>query len=200
MTDPHSHMLGWRRLLAAGLIVAALAGRASPAEAQGAMSCTPGAAVSATPAQTEGPYYKAGTPERTALLEPGMPGTPLTITGYVVSTDCQPIAGAWLDFWQADANGQYDNRGYILRGHQYTDADGRFELQTVVPGEYPSRTGHIHVKVQAPGARVVTTQLYFPGMSRNATDSIFNAALLLPIEGTPEGGQAATFTFVIPTA
>lgn len=130
---------------------------------------------------------------------PGMTGTPLTITGYVMTPDCQPVAGAWLDFWQADGSGSYDNRGYTLRGHQYTDADGRFVLQTVVPGEYPGRTGHIHVKVQAPGARTLTTQLYFPGMARNATDGIFNAALLLPIEDTADG-QVATFTFVVPTA
>src|SRR5215210_7521587 len=115
-----------------------------------AAACTPG---TMTPSQTEGPYYKAGAPERTSLLEPGMAGTPLTITGYVMTPDCQPVASAWLDFWQADGNGAYDNRGYTLRGHQYTDADGRFVLQTVVPGEYPGRTGHIHVKVQAPGAR-----------------------------------------------
>jgi len=161
-----------------------------------AAACTPGAM---TPSQTEGPYYKSGTPERTSLLESGMAGTPITITGYVMSPDCQPVAGAWLDFWQADGNGAYDNRGYTLRGHQYTDADGRFVLQTVVPGEYPGRTGHIHVKVQAPGARTLTTQLYFPDMARNARDSIFNSALLLTVEDTADG-QAATFTFVVPTA
>jgi len=163
------------------------------AQEQAGPACTLGAV---TPAQTEGPYYKAGTPERTSLIEPDMAGTPLTITGYVLTSDCQPVAGAWLDFWQANASGQYDNRGYVLRGHQYTDDTGRFELQTVVPGEYPGRTEHIHVKVQAPSGRVLTTQLYFPGVVRNASDSIFDAALLLPIEDAAEG-KAATFNFVL---
>ncbi|MER3420324.1 MAG: hypothetical protein C4290_07295 [Chloroflexota bacterium] len=83
-----------------------------------------------TPAQTEGPYYKAGSPGRTTLWEPGMGGTRLLITGSVVDTDCRPIAGAWLDFWQADDAGRYDNDGYTLRGHQYTDEHGRFTLET----------------------------------------------------------------------
>ena len=60
-----------------------------------------------------------------------MGGTRLLITGSVVNTDCRPIAGAWLDFWQgADDAGRYDNDGYTLRGHQYTDEHGRFTLET----------------------------------------------------------------------
>lgn len=51
-----------------------------------------------TPSETEGPFYKPGSPERTSLLEPGMPGTKITVTGYVLSTRCRPIGGAWLRF------------------------------------------------------------------------------------------------------
>ncbi|MGH2560891.1 MAG: dioxygenase, partial [Thermomicrobiales bacterium] len=90
--------------------------------------------------QTEGPFYSPDTPERTSLLEPDMPGTRLLVTGYVYSTDCTPISGALLDFWQADDGGVYDNEGFRLRGHQFTDDDGRFELETIVPGLYPGRT------------------------------------------------------------
>jgi len=64
-----------------------------------------------TPSVTEGPFYKAGSPQRTSLLEPGMPGTKLVITGQVFTRDCRPVPGAWLDFWQADAHGAYDNAG-----------------------------------------------------------------------------------------
>ncbi len=93
-----------------------------------------------TPSQTEGPFYKSGSPERTSLREAGLAGTPLTVTGYVFSTICQPIAHAWLDFWHADSNGNYDNAGFRLRGHQFTDTQGRYSLETIVPGEYPGRT------------------------------------------------------------
>lgn len=149
-----------------------------------------------TPAQTEGPYYTPDTPERTSLIEPGMTGTKLILTGYVLDANCQPIANAWLDFWQADAAGAYDNAGYVMRGHQFTDADGRYQLETMLPGLYPGRTRHIHVKVQAPGGPVLTSQIYFPGEAANASDQIFDPALIAEVETTADGLRGA-FNFVI---
>ena len=156
-----------------------------------------------TPAQTEGPYYTPNTPKRTSLIEPGMTGVrvlaPLgrrLVTGYVLTPDCQPIAHAWLDFWQADDKGQYDNAGYRLRGHQFTDAQGRYTLETIFPGEYPGRTQHIHVKIQAPNGPILTTQIYFPNEPGNARDSIFDPALLADMHDT-DTGKVATINFVI---
>jgi protocatechuate 3,4-dioxygenase beta subunit len=150
----------------------------------------------ATPAQTEGPYFKAGSPERSSLLDAGVPGTRLHLTGKVLNRSCTRVGNAKLDFWQADASGAYDNSGYRFRGHEFSDAQGNFSLDTVVPGEYPGRTRHIHVKVQAPGGPVLTTQLYFPGESRNQQDSIFDQSLLLSVADAANG-KAATFTFVL---
>ncbi len=150
----------------------------------------------ATLSQTEGPFYKPNSPERTSLRESGISGTPLTVTGYVLSTTCQPIAHALLDFWQADSNGNYDNTGFRLRGHQYTDNQGRYSLDTIVPGEYTGRTRHIHVKVEAPGRPVLTTQLYFPGEAHNDSDGIFSPELLMHVQQTTNG-QLATFNFFI---
>ena len=150
----------------------------------------------ATPSQTEGPFYKPNSPQRTSLREPGISGTPLTITGFVLSTTCQPIAHALLDFWQADSNGNYDNTGFRLRGHLYTDNQGRFSLETIVPGEYPGRTRHIHVKVQASHGPVLTTQLYFPGEARNDSDGIFSPGLLMHVQQAHDG-ELATFNFII---
>jgi protocatechuate 3,4-dioxygenase beta subunit len=157
-------------------------------------ACTSPAVL--TPAQTEGPYYTPNTPERTSLLEPGMGGTKVIVTGYVLTTDCQPIANAWLDFWQADDQGVYDNAGYRLRGHLFTAEDGRYTLETIVPGEYPGRTPHIHVKVQAPNGSILTSQIYFPGVAANDRDSIFDPALLAEMQDTIDGKQA-TFNFVV---
>ena len=150
-----------------------------------------------TPAQTEGPYFTPNSPERTSLLEPGMPGRPLTITGYVLTTQCQPDAGALIDFWQCDDAGAYDNVGYRLRGHQFTDENGAYTLETIVPGLYPGRTRHLHVKVQAPGGRVLTTQQYFPNEPRNARDGIYRPELEMTVTDNPDGSQAATFTYVL---
>jgi protocatechuate 3,4-dioxygenase beta subunit len=152
-----------------------------------------------TPAQTEGPYFKRSSPERASLLEPGMSGTRLVLTGRVLATDCRPVARALLDFWQADARGQYDNTGFRLRGHQFTDDSGAYRLETVVPGLYPGRTRHIHVKVQAPNQPVLTSQLYFPGEPRNASDGIYDARLLMDVQDGGDG-QTGAFDFVLDLA
>jgi protocatechuate 3,4-dioxygenase beta subunit len=116
-----------------------------------------------TQSQTEGPYYKADTPERNSLFEEGMQGTRLILVGYILDQNCQPLPNAWLDFWQADANGEYDDEGYRLRGHQFTDGQGRYYLETILPGLYSSRPiEHIHVKVRAERGQEITSQLYFP--------------------------------------
>ena len=116
-----------------------------------------------TQPQAEGPYYTPNTPERNSFLEEGMTGTRLLLVGYVLDQNCQPLPNARLDFWQAGADGEYDNEGYRLRGHQYTDSQGRYFLETVLPGLYSSRPiEHIHVKVRPEGGAEVTSQLYFP--------------------------------------
>ena len=153
-----------------------------------------------TVAQTEGPYFKTNSPERSSLVSDGMQGTLLTVTGQVLAQDGTPVANALLDFWQADPNGSYDNSGYTLRGHQYTDENGNYTLTTVVPGLYPGRTRHIHVKVQAAGGPMLTTQLYFPGEARNSTDGIFDPSLVLDVQNNADGTESATFNFVVQTA
>src|SRR5450756_875378 len=144
---------------ATATVAATAAPTAAAASVNPSAACTPGAL---TPALTEGPYYKANPPENSTLAGPGAKGTLLTITGYVFDASCKPLAGARVDFWQADAQGQYDNSGYTLRGYQLTDAQGRYSVKTVVPGLYPGRTRHIHVKVTTPGGTTLTTQLFFP--------------------------------------
>jgi protocatechuate 3,4-dioxygenase beta subunit len=148
-----------------------------------------------TPAQTEGPYFKPNSPERTNIRADAG-GTKLVLTGTVVTTACKPVAKALVDFWQADNGGNYDNSGFGFRGHQFTDAQGRYTLETVVPGLYPGRTRHIHVKVQAPGGRILTSQLYFPGEPRNASDGIYSKELEVSIRDTSDG-RSATYGFVL---
>jgi protocatechuate 3,4-dioxygenase beta subunit len=147
--------------------------------------------------QTEGPYFTPNSPERASLLEAGMAGQRLVVTGTVVTTDCRPVRRALLDFWQADDAGEYDNQGYRLRGHQFSDARGAWRLETIVPGLYTGRTRHIHVKVQAPDGPVLTTQLYFPGQPENERDGIFSSELLLADVRDAGGARRGSFTFVL---
>jgi protocatechuate 3,4-dioxygenase beta subunit len=149
-----------------------------------------------TLAQTEGPFFKPSSPERIELIEAGMAGQPIELVGFVLSRNCKPIAGALLEFWQADDKGRYDNSGFRLRGHQFADAEGRYRLKTVVPGNYEGRTRHIHVKVQPRDGRVLTTQLYFPGEAKNRSDGLFRKELLVRTAKN-EGWLAGRFDFVI---
>ncbi|GIH68410.1 dioxygenase family protein [Sphaerimonospora thailandensis] len=146
-----------------------------------------------TPAQMEGPYFKPSSPLRSTL--PGS-GTLLTVSGYVFGVNCVPLANVLLDFWQADAYGNYDMQGYTFRGHQFTDSQGRYKLTTIVPGLYPGRTRHLHVKLQAPNKPILTTQTYFPGEPRNNTDSLYDSRLLMNVRANGSGREA-TFDFVL---
>ena len=142
-----------------------------------------------TAAQTEGPFFKTNTPQRISFTR----APSLVVTGQVLTRDCKPVKGALLDFWHADEHGEYDNRGYHYRGHQFTDAEGRYRLETIVPAQYPGRARHIHVKVQPPGGRILTTQLYFPNQPGNSRDGLFRDELVMRM---PDGSRGA-FDFVI---
>ncbi|HEX2052239.1 MAG TPA: intradiol ring-cleavage dioxygenase [Actinomycetota bacterium] len=150
----------------------------------------------ATLAQTEGPYFTPNSPERANFRSDAGGGTPLVLTGTVLRTDCTPVERALVDVWHADARGEYDNEGYRLRGHFFSDSDGRYRLESIVPGLYPGRTRHLHVKVQAPRGRVLTTQLYFPDEPSNSRDGIFRPELNMAVRQM-DGTSEAQFDFVL---
>lgn len=145
-----------------------------------------------TAPQTEGPFFRPKSPARTSFLESDSQKQKLVLTGLVLSPSCKPLANALLDFWHSDEAGEYDHRGYRYRGHQFSDAQGRWTLETIVPARYSGRTRHIHVKVQAPGRRVLTTQVYFPGDPGNARDPLYRADLTMR-----RTGSEGRFDFVI---
>ena len=176
-----------------------LAGFAVLGPMRATLAATPSCERGPTSKNDEGPYFKPQSPERASLLESGISGTKLIVGGSVLSAACQPIAGAILDFWQADADGAYDNGGFHLRGHQRTGPDGRFRLETVLPGLYPGRTRHIHVKAMAPGGTLLTTQLFFPGEERNGEDELFRPNLLLTMADVGDL-RTGHFDFVLKTA
>ncbi|MEU0469390.1 catechol 1,2-dioxygenase [Amycolatopsis thermoflava] len=137
-----------------------------------------------------GPYYLPGQPKLPSVcalpMRSNEPGTPLVFAGQVRDIDGNPVAGAELDIWHADGEGQYS--GFApgipdgnLRGVVVADGEGRFEVTTMQPAPYqiptdgptgalieaagwhPWRPAHLHLIVRAPGHRPVTTQLYFAG-------------------------------------
>ena len=194
--DRRKFLRFWAALPVA-FVLPSWSGRGSVARAQ-ELAPTPACSdgEEPTPRQMEGPFFKPRSPRRASLLDAGIHGTKFVVSGLVLSTLCKPVAGALLDFWQCDDEGNYDNSGYRLRGHQFTDGAGRFRLETIVPGLYPGRTRHIHVKLQAPNRPVLTTQLYFPGEPYNRDDFLFRPELLIALTNVG-GTQAGRFDFVL---
>lgn len=146
--------------------------------------------------QTEGPFYKPRSPQRSDLREQDVKGQPVELSGVVLTRSCRPVSGALVDLWHADAQGEYDNKGFRYRGHVFADGEGRFRFLTIKPALYPGRTRHYHVKVQAPNRPILTTQLYFPGEPGNARDGLFRRDLLMRVGGRQDG-LAARFDFVL---
>ena len=184
-------------------------------------------ASASSPTAIEGPYYVPGAPmlEQPYVMpqRPDEPGEPLVFAGTVRTPDGQPIAGAVLDVWHADATvpGSYSNihpgqPDFNLRGKLQTNEQGRFELRTIRPapyripdqgptgrllqalGRHSWRPAHIHVKLSADGYQPLTTQLYFQGDEFLDSDvaSAVKDDLILPLEpARSNGGSHLTLRY-----
>jgi protocatechuate 3,4-dioxygenase beta subunit len=183
-----------RQILATGASAAiGLALAADDGYSQQALSPTPACHDGEMPTlpEIEGPFFKPASPLRGDLREPGIAGRPVELAGFVLTRACRPVAGALVELWHADDQGEYDNKGFRLRGHLFTDAKGHYAFNTIVPGLYPGRTRHFHVKVQAAAeSPVLTTQLYFPNEPRNREDDFFHSALVMQVAPSDDALRA----------
>jgi protocatechuate 3,4-dioxygenase beta subunit len=149
-----------------------------------------------TPWEIEGPYFRLGAPRRSSLLEPG-DNPEIVLTGRVLNQRGTPIAGAVVNFWHSSRDGEYDMVGYRYTGWTATDAAGRYELTTIIPGAYqPRQAKHLHVKVQAI-SRPVTTQLFIGGEPGNTDDDYYNPQLFVACTTDEHGVKHGTYDFVI---
>jgi protocatechuate 3,4-dioxygenase beta subunit len=177
-----------------------------------------GSALTATPAETEGPFFPENTEvERDVDLtrlagRPGRAaGEPIEMRGRVLGADGRPIAGARVQLWQANAAGRYAHsldagntapldpnfQGY---GVVQTGADGGFSFTTIKPGGYlvaelGPRTPHMHWKITAAGHDEFTTQSYFPNEPANDADFLIRAMRtdpgILIARAGPAAGEGA---------
>ena len=109
-------------------------------------------ACKATAPDMLGPFYVPNAPPRERT------GDGLTVHGAVRSArDCKPLAKAQIEWWSANGRGEYDD-GH--RATQFSDTGGAFRYVTDMPGRYPGRPPHVHVRVSAAGHRTLVTQIY----------------------------------------
>ncbi|MEV4031642.1 catechol 1,2-dioxygenase [Streptomyces umbrinus] len=178
----------------------------------------------------EGPYYIPDSPRLPAEAKLPMreseEGTPLLFQGQVTSVDGTPLPGALVEVWHADNDGYYAQFApglpeWNLRGAVVADDTGHFWIRTIEPAPYqiPTdgscgrliaaagwhawRPAHLHLKVSAPGHRLITTQLYFKG-GQHVSDDIASAVkpelILDPGPATNGDGREVTYDFVLDKA
>lgn len=89
------------------------------------------------------------------------PGEPMTISGSLLDKKKKPLPGYILYVYQTDATGRYTKTGDEtgvqkwhghLHGWVQTDADGRFEINSIRPAPYPNGgiPAHLHCAVKPP--------------------------------------------------
>ena len=126
----------------------------------------------------------------------------LLVSGHVLGTGCKPLAGALVEIWHADANGDYsgftrgkqDDAACLLRASIKTDAEGRYSFSTVAPAEYPGRPRHIHYRVSHTAHDTLVTQLYF-ARERGVSDD-----LVTTVQRDGKGVARATFDITLSRA
>jgi protocatechuate 3,4-dioxygenase beta subunit len=117
-----------------------------------------------------GPFYRSNAPERNDLLVKGVDGDVIDISGTVFNEDCTtPLAGAKVEIWHCDTDGNYDNdtAEYRHRATSYADSDGTYSFKTIIPGKYLNgrlyRPAHIHFRVSDKNHQELISQIYFQG-------------------------------------
>ncbi|MBV9151862.1 MAG: intradiol ring-cleavage dioxygenase [Alphaproteobacteria bacterium] len=210
-------LLPRRRVIAASMAGAAVLGIPAILRA---------AALMATPAQTEGPFYPVSFPVdsdsdlvHVAGHHDAAKGTVTRVSGRVLDLAGRPVTGARVEIWQCDAHGRYHNvhdgdggqprdddfQGF---GQTTTDAEGGYRFLTIRPVAYTGRTPHIHFKIMAPGRRRFVTQMYVAGEPQNERDPVLRdirdpaarARVIVPLQPAPEIAQnalAADFDIVL---
>jgi hydroxyquinol 1,2-dioxygenase len=151
----------------------------------------------ATEATVVGPFFLQQSPriEIGGDIARGAPGEPCWVEGVVTDSADNPVPGARLEVWEADADGRYDVQYADIRvtgrGHLFADAQGRYAFWGVKPTPYPiphdgpvgallkaverspMRAAHLHFMVSAPGVRTVVTHVFVDGDELLSRDSVF---------------------------
>ncbi|MFE3838198.1 dioxygenase [Pseudogemmobacter sonorensis] len=171
-----------------------------------------------TPNTVAGPFYRADAPLRDngGSISLDGAGVHLQVRGRVLALDGTALPGAWVEVWQANGQGQYENQEpdlqpeNNLRGRLKADGQGRFAFRSVMPGGYalPSdgpvgrlmtrlglclaRPAHIHFRVSAEGYQRLTTHIFDRDDPAIGRDAIFGVKpeLLAEFRAVPMDGGA----------
>ena len=130
-----------------------------------------------------GPYYRPDSPVRSNLIIKGEKGEPLELLGKIKHQDCiTPYKNAKIELWHCSSGGVYDNDTpeFKYRGTTFSDEQGFYSFQTILPVPYDAgggyiRPAHFHLMITAEGYQPLVTQLYFNGDKHIEKDIYANA-------------------------
>ncbi|MES2974842.1 MAG: intradiol ring-cleavage dioxygenase [Pseudomonadota bacterium] len=177
-----------------------------------------------TEATVFGPFHVEGAPHYAHGddVANGAAGEPCIVRGRVLGLDGTPVAGADVEVWQADADGNYDVQYEGLGRHQargvlQAGADGRFHFRTIVAEAYPIpvdgpvgdllratkrhpwRPAHLHFMITAPGYERLITHVFRNGDPYLDSDAVFGVRQSLVADWVkqPDGVHTLDFDFVL---
>ena len=177
-----------------------------------------------TEATVFGPFHVEGAPhfENGADVANGAVGEPCVVRGRVLGLGGAAVAGAEIEVWQADAEGNYDVQypdldKFQARGVLKSGVGGSFSFRTIVAEPYPIpvdgpvgdmlratkchpwRPAHLHFMIKAPGYETLVTHVFRSGDRYLDSDAVFGVRQSLVADWVkqPDGVYRLDFDFVL---
>ncbi|WP_427913466.1 intradiol ring-cleavage dioxygenase [Ramlibacter sp. MMS24-I3-19] len=177
-----------------------------------------------TEATVFGPFYVEGAPEYElgADVANGAAGIPCEVRGHVRGLNGEPVPGAEIHVWQADAEGTYDVQraglqGAQARGTLRTGPDGEYHFKSILAESYPIphdgpvgdmleatrrhpwRPAHLHFMIKAPGYKTLITHVFRNGDKYLDSDAVFavRESLIADWVRQPDGSYLVDYDFVL---
>jgi len=177
-----------------------------------------------TEATVLGPFYAENAPlyELGEDIAKGAAGVPCTVRGSVCGQRGEPVQGAEVHVWQADAEGKYDTQRSALPSHQArgvlrTDSKGQYHFRSILAEAYPIpddgpvgdmlratnrhpwRPAHLHFMIRAPGYQTLITHVFRDGDPYLDSDAVFGVRQRLVADWSeqPDGTYLVEYDFVI---
>ncbi len=177
-----------------------------------------------TEATVFGPFYVEGSPsyDLGEDVANGAAGIPCRVRGTVRGLGGEPVPGAEIHVWQADAEGKYDVQREGLPQHQargvlHADAQGRYHFRSILAEAYPIpddgpvgdmlratrrhpwRPAHLHFMIKAPGYETLITHVFRNGDPYLDSDAVFGVRQSLVADWVkqPDGTYLVEYDFVL---
>jgi hydroxyquinol 1,2-dioxygenase len=177
-----------------------------------------------TEATVFGPFHVEGAPhfDNGADVANGAVGEPCVVRGRVLGLGGEAVAGADIEVWQADAEGNYDVQypdldKFQARGVLKSGTGGSFTFRTIVAEPYPIpvdgpvgdmlratqchpwRPAHLHFMIKAPAYETLVTHVFRSGDRYLDSDAVFGVRQSLVADWVkqPDGVYHLDFDFVL---